>query len=1408
MAELKDSVNELVIKWIRLERDGANVKSVCGIDESVLAEEGMRTEEKEVFFSVPSEYAEYLVTERCDAYIVVLIRFALERGYNIRSLVPMSEDLHYNIVEHFLPPMMKNGVYRIRLEVETAPPLPGGNAVGTGASCGVDSLHAIKKYLDYPKESYRLTHLCITDVGAFDGIYDFTGTEEAKSKIYARARKLASDLGLPLVETDSNIFSCFKVNYLYSHDFYSAFAVFCLKKLWRIYYYASEGVDYVSGFSLKDYYNNDSATYEILLFDCLNTPSLRIFSEGSTLTRFDKIRELSDYPIAKEYLFSCAFAGDNCSRCDKCTRNLLALDSLGKLDGFSRIYDVDFYRSHRSRYMWYLYGKRSDHYFEPIFESFEGKNDDEFQKVGELNGIMKRFDVLWGKNRRNSDVEAVDLLQPYELSDVHAALRMAKAYGQGRGTEADEAKRHQCLVYAADHFRKEIEDGFESSRIRLFDVLWHLNDPEYNEEMFSTIMPLLEVKRPQACVRMARMCMAGRIVDKDPEAAVDWMRDAIEPNSGAYLIEYCDMLLSTDNEENHREAMRLCMERYGLVGNSVYCALISRMYRDGKGVERDPSKAIEWMAEAYKKDPGKHYAEYCRLLLRSRNDKNYAEAMDVCLKLQSRKSHSEACELISGMYRDGKGVKRDMGAAVAWMKKAVEKNRFKHVHRYCNLLLSTDDPKCHSEALRICKKYLADGGSPAFCAIIARMCRFGKGVGENHEAAAEWMAKAVDWKPEQYLKEYLEIVLNDGVEKYYSDAFERCMERYEITGAPGYAKFIANMYRDGQGVPKDMDSAADWIAKSTFTSPLGNVLGYCSYMSALGGDYPFTAVRTCEENYSSTNDPAICVALSRMYRDGRWIPKDMGKAVEWMRKAFDSNPDLYLQEHCELLLETDDAGFYREAMDRCLEAYESNGSAFAAKTISDIYRDGKGVESDSGKALEWMWRALGEDMDGYMADYCDLLRDATDEKGYEESIDKLRGLYDETESPDYAKIISLLYSDGKGVQDADKALEWMRKASDADPEKYTADLCGLLLESGREECYEEAFRICSDRYECSGDLSLSIYAARMYRDGKGVERDVDKAIEWMRKAADWDSRAHMEEFAELLLSVGGKENCKEALDRCLATYANSHDPAYAKLIAEMYRDGKGASRDLSAAVRWMNDAVLKDPVSYSADYCELLLSTDDPENHAEAMKAAAYCLSREDVPELYIHMGRMYRDGKGVGRDVDKAIQWMRKAADRNPEAYSMEFSVLLLSTGREQDAEEAMRRCMERYEASGSPQYAKLIAGMYRDGNGAPKDMDQAISWIRKVTDAADAEGKAAYYEFLIGTDVPEYHAEAMAECMRQHEAGGPSIYCVLISRMYRDGKGVERNIDKAIEWMERAYIEDPKAWQSEFNALLSADL
>ena len=61
---------------------------VCDLEISVGDEPPSST--KKLFFEVPKEYGKYLVWERCDAFVVLLLHTALTEGYDIRSDVPMS----------------------------------------------------------------------------------------------------------------------------------------------------------------------------------------------------------------------------------------------------------------------------------------------------------------------------------------------------------------------------------------------------------------------------------------------------------------------------------------------------------------------------------------------------------------------------------------------------------------------------------------------------------------------------------------------------------------------------------------------------------------------------------------------------------------------------------------------------------------------------------------------------------------------------------------------------------------------------------------------------------------------------------------------------------------------------------------------------------------------------------------------------------------------------------------------------------------------------------------------------------------------------------------------------------------------------------------------------------------------
>lgn len=98
------------------------------------------------------------------------------------------------------------------------------------------------------------------------------------------------------------------------------------------------------------------------------------------------------------------------------------------------------------------------------------------------------------------------------------------------------------------------------------------------------------------------------------------------------------------------------------------------------------------------------------------------------------------------------------------------------------------------------------------------------------------------------------------------------------------------------------------------------------------------------------------------------------------------------------------------------------------------------------------------------------------------------------------------------------------------------------------------------------------------------------------------------------------------------------------------------------------------------------------------------------------HMGRAYRDGKGVEKDLIKAADWMRKAVDKNP-TWKNELFDILWTIGTPESHKEMISISME-YVESGDGAIMARLGRAYRDGKGVEKDLDKAAEWMRKAMD------------------------------------------------------------------------------------------
>jgi hypothetical protein len=115
----------------------------------------------------------------------------------------------------------------------------------------------------------------------------------------------------------------------------------------------------------------------------LSTEVLSIITDGAEYTRTRKTELIADYKPAHEMLNVCVNhwgnrdSVTNCGFCSKCLRTLICLEALGKLDDFSKVFDINAYRKISYKYKCELVDK----YDSDIFM----KDNVDFAKMQGLN---------------------------------------------------------------------------------------------------------------------------------------------------------------------------------------------------------------------------------------------------------------------------------------------------------------------------------------------------------------------------------------------------------------------------------------------------------------------------------------------------------------------------------------------------------------------------------------------------------------------------------------------------------------------------------------------------------------------------------------------------------------------------------------------------------------------------------------------------------------------------------------------------------------------------------------------------------------------------------------------------------------------------------------------------------------
>ena len=189
------------------------------------------------------------------------------------------------------------------------------------------------------------------------------------------------------------------------------------------------------------------------------------------------------------------------------------------------------------------------------------------------------------------------------------------------------------------------------------------------------------------------------------------------------------------------------------------------------------------------------------------------------------------------------------------------------------------------------------------------------------------------------------------------------------------------------------------------------------------------------------------------------------------------------------------------------------------------------------------------------------------------------------------------------------------------------------------DCQQERF--AKSLYDNSYNNKMRL--ARMYTEGYIIPKDLDKAFLILLETNTQNTTNRQ----KCILRLCGSSNISSnVLSFRLASYfANTGDMAATALLARMYRDGKGVEKNLLMAREWMQKAADGGIVWAENELAGILLLTGDDEDAREAFAIRSKLAMRGDLTSMGL-LARMYRDGKGVEKNLLMAREWMQKAAD------------------------------------------------------------------------------------------------------------------------------------------------------------------
>lgn len=339
--------------------------------------------------------------------------------------------------------------------------------------------------------------------------------------------------------------------------------------------------------------------------------------------------------------------------------------------------------------------------------------------------------------------------------------------------------------------------------------------------------------------------------------------------------------------------------------------------------------------------------------------------------------------------------------------------------------------------------------------------------------------------------------------------------------------------------------------------------------------------------------------MGMCYQYGRGTKKDSVLAVKLYEKAIAKGNQAVLQQHIDLA--------------------EKKGDLFSCTLLHEIYKGDKGIAADQKKAQHYLIKAAQGGNTESQKTYAMLL---LNQKNTKESVKWFKELADK------GNITGIYYYGyqlfkGMGIkQDKVKGAEYLQRAANRGVLAAYRQLGAAYFDGeGVNQDYQKAVtylqKAVTGRFADSQML-----LARCYMEGKGVKRSYEQAIQWLAEAASQNSKET--ETVKKMIADNTDATFRSYVDGLKKYYVDKDYKSAANTFKKVEKEG-------------INDGVTMQAL--------ILADEDNPKaNQKKAFKMMSEAAGQNAAATYYL--SQMYKEGKGVEKNYQKADELLLKAAE------------------------------------------------------------------------------------------------------------------------------------------------------------------